>query len=354
MSISVHNFGATQDGRPVHSYTLGHADGTFCTLLSYGGTLQRLLMPDRTGYLQDIILGYDDMGGYEGPRNAYHGALIGRHGNRIEGACFDLDGKHYSLAANDGRNHLHGGNKGFDKVVWLADPFESADGPSVRFYYRSADGEEGYPGNLDVQVAYTLTADHVLIIRYEALADQKTVINLTNHSYFNLAGQGSGSILKHQLQLEADRFTVINAECLPTGEIADVAGTALDFRQFKPIGRDINAPDPMIVAGKGYDHNFIIRDYDKTLRLCARAFDPKSGRTLAVETTLPGVQFYSGNFLKPDTGKEGVRYDYRNGFCLETQFYPNALKHAHFPSPVFEAGQPYRHTTAYRFGVRAN
>ncbi len=352
MSITICDFGKTQDGRPVQSITLGQADGTFCTLLSYGGILQRLLMPDRSGQLQDIVLGFDDLAGYEGPTNAYFGALIGRHGNRIEDACFDLDGRHYQLARNDGRNHLHGGLKGFDKAVWLTDAFESADGPSVRFYYRSADGEEGYPGNLDVQVLYTLTADHALIIRYEALADRKTVINLTNHSYFNLAGQGSGTILRHELKLHSDRFTVINNECTPTGEIADVAGTALDFRQFKPIGRDINSNDPMIAAGQGYDHNFIIRGPLGELKPCAEAYDPKSGRTMSVETTLPGVQFYSGNFLKPGNGKEGVRYDYRNGFCLETQFYPNSLRHPHFPSPVFDAGQPYRHTTIYRFGVK--
>ncbi|MCK9252843.1 MAG: galactose mutarotase [Eubacteriales bacterium] len=351
MSIVVKPFGETQEGKPVHSYTLGHPDGTFCTLISYGGALQRLLMPDRDNLLQDVVLGYDDLASYEKPSNPYHGSLVGRFANRIEKASFTLDGVTYPLAANDGPNHLHGGLKGFNRAVWLADPFETAEGPSVRFYYLSPDGEEGYPGNLDVQVTYTLTADHALVLRYEAMTDKKTIVNLTNHSYFNLSGQGSGSILNHELQLEADTFTVIDSACLPDGRIAPVAGTALDFRQMRRIGDRIDSDDPMVKAGQGYDHNFILRGQTGTLRPCARVFDPHSGRTMAVETTMPAVQFYSGNFMKTDNGKEGVRYDYRNGFCLETQYYPNAPRIASFPSPVLEAGQAYRHTTVYRFGV---
>ncbi len=352
MSFTIKEFGKTRDGQTVHSFSLYQEDGTFCTLLSYGGALQRLLMPDRTGRLQDIVLGYDDMAGYESSLNPYYGALIGRHGNRIEGGVFEIDGKTYRLALNNGRNHLHGGNRGFDKVIWQGEPFNSAEGPSVRFYYHSPDGEEGYPGNLDVQVTYTLTADHALIIRYDAVADQKTVINLTNHSYFNLAGQGSGTILNHQVQIEADEFTVINDECIPNGVIAPVAGTALDFRQMKPIAQDIGGADPMIAAGQGYDHNFVLRSRAAGLKPCATVYEPKFGRVMTVETTLPGVQFYTGNFMKPDTGKEGVRYDYRNGFCLETQFFPNSLKHRNFPSPLFAAGEPFRHETVYRFGSR--
>jgi aldose 1-epimerase len=351
MSIVVRPFGRTRDGLDVHSYTLGHEDGTFCTLLSYGGALQRLLMPDRNGYLQDIVLGYEDLESYERKTNPYHGAIIGRFANRIEDASFELDGQVWQLARNDGPNHLHGGLKGFNRAVWLADPFVAANGPSVRFYYRSTDGEEGYPGNLDVQVTYTLTAGHELLISYEALCDRKTIINLTNHSYFNLSGQGSGTILNHQLMIEADQFTMINDACLPDGRIADVAGTALDFRTMSRIGDRIDADDPMIRAGKGYDHNFVVRGQSGILRPCAQAYDPRSGRIMTVVTTMPGVQFYSGNFMRPDTGKEGVHYEYRNGFCLETQHYPNSPRIAHFPSPILEAGQAYRHATVYRFST---
>lgn len=352
MSFTIKEFGKTHDGQTVYSFSLYQEDGTFCTLLSYGGTLQRLLMPDRTGRLQDIVLGFEDMAGYESSQNSYYGALIGRHGNRIEGACFEIDGKPYQVAANDGRNHLHGGMRGFDKVVWQGEPFNAPEGPSVRFYYHSPDGEEGYPGGMDVQVTYTLTADHALTLKYDAVADQKTVINLTNHSYFNLAGQGSGTILAHQVQIEADTFTVINNECIPTGEIVPVAGTALDFRQLKAIGQDINSTDPQIVAGKGYDHNFVLRSKSAGLKPCALVYEPKFGRVMTVETTLPGVQFYSGNFMKPGSGKEGVRYDYRNAFCLETQFFPNSLHCKQFPSPLFAAGEPFRHETVYRFSAR--
>lgn len=351
MSIVVRPFGRTESGLEVSSYTLNQADGTFCTLLSYGATLQRLLMPDRWGMLQDVVLGYDDLADYLRPDNPYHGAVVGRYANRIEDASFELDGQTYQLARNDGPNHLHGGLKGFNRAVWLADPFVSADGPAVRFYYRSDDGEEGYPGNLDVQVTYTLTAEHELRILYEALSDQKTIVNLTNHSYFNLAGQGSGTILNHQLMIESDQFTVINDACIPDGRIADVAGTALDFRSLRRIGDRIDSQEPMITAGKGYDHNFIVRGQPGTLRPCAQVVEPESGRVMTVETTMPAVQFYSGNFMKPDHGKEGVQYNYRNGFCLETQYYPNAPRLAHFPSPVLEANQPYRHQTIYRFSV---
>ena len=352
MRIDLTEFGRTKDGKLVHSYTLNQDNGTFCTLLSYGAALQRLLMPDRNGQLQDVVLGYDQISGYESPINPYHGAIIGRHGNRIENALFEIDGVSYQLAKNDGENHLHGGLKGFDKVIWRGEPYVSAEGPSVRFYYYSIDGEENYPGNLDVQVTYTLTADHALIIRYDAVSDQKTVINLTNHSYFNLAGQGSGSILNHRVRIEADAYTAINEECIPNGEILPVAGTALDFTREKPIGQDIDRDEFTIKAGQGYDHNFVLRDSGDSLKSCAEVYEPKHGRVMTVATTLPGLQFYTGNMMTADTGKEGARYDRRNGLCLETQFFPNSLNHKHFPSPIFEAGEPFRHQTVYRFGTR--
>ncbi|HBP39161.1 MAG TPA: galactose-1-epimerase [Clostridiales bacterium] len=352
MSVTIKEFGKTRAGQIVHSFTLYQDNGTFCTLISYGGAVQSLLMPDRSGRFQDIVLGYDDMAGYEGLNNPYHGALIGRHGNRIEDACFEIDGRTYHLARNDGRNHLHGGLRGFDKQIWQGEPVNAPEGPAVCFRYRSPDGDEGYPGNLDVEATYVLTADQALIIRYRAVSDQKTVINLTNHSYFNLAGQGSGTILAHQVQIEADEFTAINQECNPTGEIIPVAGTALDFRQMKPIGRDIGSGELQIINGLGYDHNFILRDKSPGRKACAAVYEPKFGRVMTVETTSPGVQLYTGNFMKPDTGKEGVRYDYRNGFCLETQYFPNSLKHKNFPSPIFAAGEVFSQETVYRFSAR--
>ena len=352
MRIDVKEFGKTRDGKLVHSYTLNQDNGTFCTLLTYGATIQRLMMPDREGRIQDVVLGYDNMEGYQSESNPYHGAIIGRHCNRIENARFELDGHLYKLAENDGQNHLHGGLKGFDKVIWKAEPHHTNDGPSVRFYYYSQDGEENYPGNLDVQVTYTLTDHFELIIRYDAVADQKTVINLTNHSYFNLAGQGSGTILDHEVRIEADEYTDINDACIPNGRILPVEGTALDFREMKPVRQDIDKDEPAIRAGKGFDHNFVLRDKKEGLKACAQVYEPKHGRVMAVETTLPGVQLYTGNMMQKDNGKEGVRYDNRNGLCLETQFFPNSLKHKHFPSPVFNAGDAFRHKTIYRFSTR--
>lgn len=352
MHIEKNSFGITRSNDAVEAYSLYQDNGTFCTLLTWGATLQRLMMPDAQGFVQDVVLGYDTISEYESENNSYHGATIGRCGNRIANAGFELDGRKYDLAANDGRHHLHGGLRGFDKVIWKADPFMDEQGPSVRFYYHSPDGEEGYPGNLDVQVTYTLTAAKELIIRYEAVSDRRTIVNLTNHSYFNLAGQGSGSILNHQLRLDADYFTAITDECIPTGEICPVDGTALDFRRMKPIGQDIGADDPMIRAGKGYDHNFVIKGSPTKPHLFAEVYEPGTGRLMSVETTMPGVQLYTGNFLTGHPGKEGVHYDYRNGFCLETQYYPDAIHHDNFPGPVLEARQPYRHRTIYRFSSR--
>lgn len=351
MSIVVKSFGTTHEGQDVFSYTLNQADGTFCTLISYGGALQRLLMPDRDGQLQDIVLGYDHLPEYERDENPYHGALIGRFANRIAEAAFQLDGKTWQLANNDGPHHLHGGVRGFSRVVWQADPFLSENGPAVRFYYQSADGEEGYPGNLEVTVTVTLTADHALVLDYDAQTDRKTIVNLTNHSYFNLAGQGSGCIAGHLMQIEADRVTAIDDACIPTGEIIPVAGTALDFRSLRRISDALDSQDPQIIAGKGCDHNYIIRGEPGRLRPCARVEEPGSGRVMIVETSQPGVQFYSGNFMKKDQGKEGVQYDWRDGFCLETQNFPNAPRLSHFPCAVLEPGERYRHTTVYRFSV---
>lgn len=351
MRISIESFGKTSHGEEVVSYFLEGDGGATCTLLNYGGTIQQLSVPDAFGRLADVVLGYDDMAGYESSDNMYQGALIGRHGNRIENAVFEIAGKTYEVARNNGNNHLHGGLVGFDKKIWQAHPFESSAGPAVEFRLLSPDGEEGYPGNLQVSVLYTLTADNALRIEYEATADQDTVINLTNHAYFNLSGNGSGNILDHHIRIDADRYTTINNECIPDGTFSDVAGTPLDLRTFTRIGDGIDSDHPAMVAGGGYDHNFVLRQFDKQLHPCAEVFDPVSGRRMKVATTLPGIQFYSGNFLQEHSGKQGKTYLNRSGLCLETQFFPNSLKHRNFPSPVFKAGEHFSHTTIYAFSA---
>ncbi|MDD2375302.1 MAG: galactose mutarotase [Eubacteriales bacterium] len=351
MQISVGEFGKTADGRQVQAWRLEGDGGAVCTLLDYGGTVQQLLIPDAAGQMADVVLGYDSMEGYESADNGYHGALIGRHGNRIENAVFELGGKEYKLAANDGRNHLHGGTVGFDKKIWTARPLETEEGPSVAFSLISPDMEEGYPGNLQVTVTYTLTSDNELKLEYEAVSDQETVINLTNHSYFNLSGHQAGSIVDHLIMIEADEFTTINEECIPNGTFTSVAGTPLDLRQPTRIGDGINSDFAAIKAGQGYDHNFVIRDVDGTLKRCAQVIDTASGRTMTVSTTLPGIQFYSGNFVKEHVAKDGAVYRSRGGLCLETQFFPNSLKHKNFPSPIFKAGEKFHHITVYAFGM---
>jgi aldose 1-epimerase len=349
MSVQVLSFGQNKSGQPVQKFVLENQNKTRCSLISYGGAIQELWVADKNGQLADVVLGYDDMKGYESAINPHHGALIGRHGNRIEDASFTLNGKTYQLARNNGRNNLHGGPGGFDHHVWEGEVLVEDPEPSVRFTYFSPDGEEGFPGNLRCTVIYTLTRNNALRIDYDAVADQDTVINLTNHAYFNLAGQGNGTILDHLVQIDADNFTVVNDELLPNGQIALVAGTALDFREPKPVGRDINSSEDQVRFGKGFDHNFVLRSLSRGIKQCALVRDPKSGRVMTVETTLPGVQLYTGNAMKPDTGKRGAVYDKNGALCLETQFFPNALRHAHFPSVVFKAGEHFRHTTIYRF-----
>lgn len=351
MRVSSIDFGRTKDGKRVQSFSINQDNGSFCTLLSYGATLQRLLMPDRHGHFQDVVLGFDHLDGYE-QGSEYFGASIGRCCNRIGGASFAIDGRIYTLAKNDGANHLHGGNRGFDKVVWQGEAVETAEGPGVSFHYHSPDGEEGYPGNLDVKITYILTSDFRLIIRSTAVSDARTVINLTNHSYFNLAGQGSGSILGHLLQIEADDFTPTDEELIPTGEIRSITGTALDFRAPVTIGERLDETDPLLAAGQGYDHNYVVSESARgSGKPCAMAYDPKSGRRLRVMSTLPGIQFYSGNMMKTSTGKEGVCYDRRDGFCLETQYFPDAIHHPDFAGPIFAAGEAYDHETIYGFSA---
>ncbi|HEX7051782.1 MAG TPA: aldose epimerase family protein [Longimicrobiales bacterium] len=345
------DFGTTPEGETVELFTLRNPHGIEVRAMTYGGIIVSLRTPDREGRLGDIVLGFETLDRYlEG--TPYFGAIIGRYGNRIAGGRFELDGETYTLATNDGPNHLHGGNRGFDKVIWEAAPFENDTAVGVTFSYRSPDGEEGYPGNLDVQVTYTLTNSDRLVFDYVATTDKATPVNLTQHSYFNLAGAGNGDILGHELMINASAFTPVDSTLIPTGEIRSVEGTPFDFRTSTAIGARIDADDQQIRYGPGYDHNFVLDREGAGLALAARVVEPSSGRTLEVYTTEPGLQFYSGNFLDGTiTGKDGKVYGHRSGFCLETQHFPNSPNQPSFPSTILRPGEEYRSRTVLAFGV---
>jgi aldose 1-epimerase len=351
MKVTKKLFGTTPDGKEVTLFQLTNASGMSAEIANLGGVIVTLQVPDREGVLADVTLGYDNLEDYirKGP---YFGALIGRHANRIENAEFELNGIAYLVAKNDGNNHLHGGLVGFDKVVWDAEVVTVAGGEALELTYRSKDGEEGYPGNLDVKVIYSLTDAGELSIDYAASSDQDTVVNLTNHAYFNLAGHDAGFIGGHELMIAADQFTPVNPECVSNGDIRDVAGTPFDFRQLTPIGAGFESDDEQIGNGGGYDHNWVLKVNGVTPERIAEVYEPTSGRVMEVFTTKPGVQFYSGNFLIAEPGKGGAVYSKRGGLCLETQYFPNAMKHKHFPSPILRAGETYRHTTSYKFSAR--
>lgn len=339
-------FGKTPGGEEVWLYTLSNKNGMKAEIINYGGIVVSLYVPDRDGKLDDVVLGFDNLESYI-KQSPFFGALVGRHANRIENACFELNGKKYNLLKNNGNNHLHGGAKGFDKVVWTVID-QGAD--TLKLFYRSADGEEGYPGNLDVTVTYTITDDNGLSIDYYAVSDADTVVNLTNHSYFNLSGHGNGDITEHRLKINADKFTVNNEECIPTGEIINVSGTPMDFREHKSIMPGLISGDRHIQCGGGYDHNFVLNVGGNKPEYAAELVDPASGRVMEVYTTKPGLQFYSGNKIKDGLiGKNGLRYGKWSGLCLETQFFPNAMKHKHFPSPILRAGEVYHQATIYKF-----
>ncbi len=345
-------FGTTADGQAVDVYTFTNAGGVEIKAMTYGGVITSLKVPDRAGRIGDIVLGFDRLDGYlKDP--PYFGAIIGRYGNRIGKAQFTLDGQTYKLAANNGSNHLHGGLKGFDKVVWRAEPIKNAEGAGVAFSRTSPDGEEGYPGNLTVRVSYLLTDRNELVVEYHATTDKATPVNLTQHSYFNLAGEGSGDILGHQLSINADRYTPVDETLIPTGQLAPVQGTPFDFRKLTPIGARIDQDDPQLKNGQGYDHNWVLnRTAGSSLQLAARVVEPKTGRTLEIRTTEPGIQFYSGNFLDGTiTGKNGHVYQRRTGFCLETQHYPDSPNKPDFPSTILRPGQEYSTKTVFTFGV---
>jgi len=348
-TITRAEFGKTRDGVAVSLFTLKNQRGMIARITNYGGIVVSLESPDRHGALADIVLGFDSLDGYLANPGPFFGALIGRYGNRIGHARFSLDGHEYQLDKNDGENSLHGGARGFDKRVWS--PRELPDG-GLELTYLSKDGEEGYPGNLTAVVTYHLSDTNELHIDYAASADKPTVVNLTNHSYFNLKGAGSGDILSHQLTLHASRFTPVDAGLIPTGELRSVAGTPMDFRQSTAIGARIEANDEQLKLGHGYDHNWVI-DQSGGLTLAARVEEPSTGRVLEVLTTQPGVQFYTANFLDGTIkGKAGKVYGRRAAFCLETQHFPDSPNKPAFPSTVLRPGQKFQSTTVFRFSAK--
>ena len=344
-------FGVLPSGDSVHLFTLTNARGVELRVIDYGGLVISLKTKDRAGALADIVLGFDSLDGYL-KSSPYFGALVGRYANRIAKGRFTLDGAAYTLAVNNGPNALHGGLRGFDKVVWRAEPKDDSTGVGVVLSYTSRDGEEGYPGNLNVRVTYTLTDRNAFAIDYLATADKATPINLTQHSYFNLAGDGAGDVLGHVVAIDADRYTPVDTTLIPTGTLEDVAGTPFDFRRGSAIGDHIGDANEQLRRAGGYDHNFVLNRTGPGLQHAVRVVEPKSGRTLDAETTEPGVQFYTGNFLDGTiTGKGGHVYKRRNGFCLETQHFPDSPNQPSFPSTILRPGAEYRSRTVYTFGV---
>jgi aldose 1-epimerase len=342
-------FGKTPDGAPVEMFTLKNAHGLEARVISYGAIVQSLLVPDGKGGTVDVVLGFDTLDEYV-KGNPFFGCVVGRYANRIAKGRFTLDGKEYALVTNNGPNHLHGGRKGFDKVVWKATPRPNPDGDSLELTYVSKDGEEGYPGTLTTSLTYTLTRDDALRIEYKATTDKPTIVNLSQHSYFNLQGAGRGDILGHEIEIAARRFTPVDETLIPLGDLKPVEGTPLDFTKPHTIGERIGAKDEQIVRGGGYDHNFVLDAGGGKPTLAARVKDPASGRTLEVHTDQPGLQFYTGNFLTDKVvGKGGRPYGYRQGFCLETQRFPDSPNRPNFPSPRLDPGQVYRQTTVWRW-----
>jgi aldose 1-epimerase len=343
MSIEKTPFGKTQDGVEVDLYTCTNAQGVKLKMTNFGATVVAVEVPDRDGQLANVNMGYPSLDGYLG-KQPYFGGTIGRYGNRIAKGKFTLDGQEYTLATNNGENHLHGGNAGFNKVVWQAEPVQTDAAVGLKFSYTSQDGEEGYPGNLTATVVYTLTNDNELVIEYTATADKPTPVNLTNHCYWNLRGAGSGTIRDHVLQLEADQYVPVGPTLIPTGELADVKGTPLDFTQPEKIGARLDQiqADPV-----GYDHCYVLRGKLGEMKLAARVKDPASGRVLEIHTTEPGIQFYSGNFL--DGAAENGGYKQYEGFCLETQHYPDSPNQPNFPGTILKPGETYHHKTIHKF-----
>jgi aldose 1-epimerase len=346
------SFGRLPDGREVHQYTLTNRAGLGAQILNYGATVRSLHVPGRNGKLEDVVLGYDSLTDYV-DGTAYFGAVVGRYGNRIGKGQFQLDGKQYQLTINDGENHLHGGQTGFNKVLWDATVLNGFAGPSLQLQYVSRDGEEGYPGTVTLKVLYTLTENNELRIAYEGVTDLPTILNPTHHSYFNLSGSFTRPILEHLLTIEADSFTPVDKGLIPTGQMMNVTDTPMDFRAPTAIGAHIDDAFEQLVLGKGYDHNWILRKGTDVVRKAAELYDPASGRLMTVYTDQPGLQFYSGNFLDGTAkGKNGIAYGRRTGLCLETQAFPDSPNKPQFPSVTLRPGEVYRQTTVYQFSAR--
>ncbi|MBA4746031.1 MAG: galactose mutarotase [Muricauda sp.] len=345
-------FGEMPDGTKVKKFTLKNEAGMEVDVITYGGIITRWTAPDKQGKFEDIVLGFDSLEQYlDG--SPYFGALIGRYGNRIANGKFSLDGETYTLATNDGNNHLHGGEKGFDKVIWNAIPKNTGAGATLELTYTSEDGEEGYPGQLDVKVTYTLTHNNELDIQYEAVTDKPTVVNLTQHSYFNLSGQLSTPVLDHEIYLNADTYLPVDGGLIPTGEFREVAGTPFDFKEPKSIGEEIEADNEQLDLGGGYDHCWVLNEGEEDFGLAASAYHPNTGRLLEVYTNEPGMQFYSGNFLDGTLpAKDGGAYGKRSGFCLETQHYPDSPNQANFPSVRLNPGETYSTRTMFKLSTK--
>ena len=343
--VKTESFGKTKDGEEVTLYTVTNKNGLVLKMIDYGATVVSIETPDKDGKLANITLSFPTIDGYL-QRHPYFGATVGRYGNRIAKGKFKIGDEEYTLATNNGPNHLHGGVKGFDAVMWKGEPVRNSDGAGIKFTRTSPDGEEGYPGNLDTTVTYTLTDDNELRIDYEAKTDKPTVINLTNHTYWNLGGQGSSQILGEELLLNADKYIPVDADSIPTGELADVEGTPFDFRTMHAIGDKIGE---LTNTPQGYDHCYVLRGQDGKLALAAKVHDPKTGRTMEVLTTEPGIQFYTGNYL--DGSEAGGGFKQHEAFCLETQHFPDSPNQPEFPSTLLKPGETYKSTTVHKFGV---
>lgn len=349
-SIQGSFFGKTSEGIPVEEYTLVNCNGMLVRFITLGGVIRELHTPDRKGTFTDVVLGFDSVAEYEGSKNPYFGSIVGRYANRIAQGKFSIDDENYTLARNQPPNSLHGGFRSFKDVVWKAIARYSSPGPAITFKYKSHDGEEGYPGNLSVTVTYTLTDKNELKIEYTATTDKPTIVNLTNHSYFNLSGAGAGDILNHELMLLADNYTAVDDTLIPTGEIISVKNTSLDFTASTKIGARISKL--VSTPSVGYDHNYVLNSQDGSLALAARVYDPSFGRLMEVFTTEPGIQLYTGNLLDRIKGKNGMTYLKNGALCLESQHYPDSPNNSNFPSTVLRVGEQYKQTTVYKFSAK--
>lgn len=353
LTISKSEFGKTKDGSTVEQYTLKNANGVEVNVITYGGRITSLKVPNKKGKLENVVLGHDTMDGYLRDDNPFFGALIGRFGNRIAKGKFTLNGKEYTLATNDSSNHLHGGVNGFDRVIWTAEPMEGTENSSLKLTYLSKDGEEGYPGNLNVTVVYTLTKENAVEVSYKATTDKATVVNLTQHAYFNLTGDFSKTILDHDIAIDADAYLPVDETLIPTGEIRKVEGTPFDFTSVKQTGKEINADNEQLKRGQGYDHCWVLNGDKGTMRFAASAYDETSGRLMEIYSEEPAIQFYTGNFLDGTLPMiNGGTYAHRTGFCLETQHYPDAPNQKSFPSTVLEPGETYATKTIFKFSIK--